>query len=626
MDNKIDQLKTEVSDIEKSLDELKNNVTLSEADKKTQADTLKAKAEATKQKIENEIHSLENKTDDDSKKKKEEAETLLNSFNETMQLYTSILNTWSTNAPSTTPEAKDDEKKSFFWRAWDWIWEQWDAVRDGEKRKTETWLNILRAWWALVTWVALYKWVKKLWNRAFWKDKKKEKDSDSGESKKDEKKEEKWFWEKPMWKTIRTVWSILAVWSVGYYVAHGIYTQNRWLKDLRDREKGKKLWFEEALNYSKGIWNNKDEKHMAYWMELNYDESTQEIIAYWERIKINKNARKIVWMDVNFKKYEDMICTAILIAYLKKEYSWKCDVVAPFSLWSSWNWNINADWETAVNWTWIWRRTSLATAWWIAWIAAWIFSWSVPVWVVSTLWLGWAWYIGWQQIDQNNVMHNFMPELDNEDGKKSLIWYLNKLNCWQKRNQNAEELTQSPIRDEAYACVQSIESEDGQGDRRWGERKFDAVPDPNNSNRYIFEAYGRKINVEVTWEQWNRKVKILWMMEEWNPSVKVNQDLIKNFWEMSLDEWVRTVCLIWMYLKDYNHWIKKLPAFEYKSVLGAKTWLYLNDWKNAWVGTRVLREDTFKNKFPTLFTKKDEFVKFLNEWINWDNNVSIRKE
>ena len=93
MDNKIDQLKTEVSDIEKSLDELKNNVTLSEADKKTQADTLKAKAEATKQKIENEIHSLENKTDDDSKKKKEEAETLLNSFNETMQLYTSILNT-----------------------------------------------------------------------------------------------------------------------------------------------------------------------------------------------------------------------------------------------------------------------------------------------------------------------------------------------------------------------------------------------------------------------------------------------------------------------------------------------------------------------------------------------------
>jgi hypothetical protein len=53
---------------------------------------LKAKAETTKQKIENEIHSLENKTDDESKKKKEEAETLLNTFNEIMSLYTSILN------------------------------------------------------------------------------------------------------------------------------------------------------------------------------------------------------------------------------------------------------------------------------------------------------------------------------------------------------------------------------------------------------------------------------------------------------------------------------------------------------------------------------------------------------
>jgi hypothetical protein len=53
---------------------------------------LKAKAETTKQKIEKEIHSLENKTDDESKKKKEEAETLLNTFNEIMSLYTSILN------------------------------------------------------------------------------------------------------------------------------------------------------------------------------------------------------------------------------------------------------------------------------------------------------------------------------------------------------------------------------------------------------------------------------------------------------------------------------------------------------------------------------------------------------
>lgn len=618
----IEQLKKETDEIKKWLEELKNNVSISESEKKTKAEELKTKAESTKHKIESEIASLSEKTDDESKRKKEEAETLLNTFNETVNLYASVLASSETKPEEEKKETTDTEKKWFFKKTGEWIWEQRDDVWSKEKWEKEWWINLLRTAWFVATWVwaisLAVKWIKKL----FWKDKKKESDSsDSSKEKKD-----KSFWDGTIWKTIKGIWSVLAVWSVGYYIAHGIYTENRWLNDLRDRQKGKKMWFDEALNYSKGIWNNKDEKHMAYWMELDYNENTQEIIAYWERIKINKNARKIVWMDVNFKKYEDMICTAILIAYLKKEYSWKCDVAAPFTLWSSWNWNINADWKTAVNWTWIWWRTSLAAAWWIAWIAAWIFSWSVPVWVISTLWLGWAWYIGWQQVDQNNVMHDFMPELDNEHGKKSLIWYLNNLNCWQKRNQNAEEMTQSPIRDEAYTYVQSIESEEGQGDKRGGERKFDAIPDPNNSNRYIFEAYGRKINVEVTWEQWNRKVKILWMLEEWNPSIKINQDLIKNFWEMSLEEWVRTTCLIWMYLKDYNHKIKKLPAFEYKSFIGTKPWLYLNDWKNLWVGTRVLMEDTFKSKFPILFTKKDEFVKFLNEWINWDNNVSIRKE
>jgi hypothetical protein len=87
----IENLKKEVDDIKNSLNELKNNVSLSEVEKKEKAETLRAQAETTKQKIQEEIHSLETKTDDDSKKKREEAETLLNSFSEIMNLYTSIL-------------------------------------------------------------------------------------------------------------------------------------------------------------------------------------------------------------------------------------------------------------------------------------------------------------------------------------------------------------------------------------------------------------------------------------------------------------------------------------------------------------------------------------------------------
>jgi hypothetical protein len=100
----IENLKKEVDDIKNSLNELKNNVSLSEVEKKKKAETLKAQAETTKQKIQDEIHSLETKTDYESKKKKEEAEILLNSFSEIMNLYTFILNSTEKDEESVETE------------------------------------------------------------------------------------------------------------------------------------------------------------------------------------------------------------------------------------------------------------------------------------------------------------------------------------------------------------------------------------------------------------------------------------------------------------------------------------------------------------------------------------------
>ena len=47
----IENLKKEVDDIKNSLNKLKNNVSLSEVEKKEKAETLKIQAETTKQKI-----------------------------------------------------------------------------------------------------------------------------------------------------------------------------------------------------------------------------------------------------------------------------------------------------------------------------------------------------------------------------------------------------------------------------------------------------------------------------------------------------------------------------------------------------------------------------------------------
>ena len=57
MSNNIEQFRTEVDDIKKTLSELKSNVDISETEKKTKAEALKAQAETTKQKIQKEINN-----------------------------------------------------------------------------------------------------------------------------------------------------------------------------------------------------------------------------------------------------------------------------------------------------------------------------------------------------------------------------------------------------------------------------------------------------------------------------------------------------------------------------------------------------------------------------------------
>ena len=97
MGNNIEQLRIEVDDIKKSLNDLQNNVDFSEAEKRAKAEDLKNQAEITKQSIQDIIKVLENGTDDTSKMEKERAEALLNSFNDITILYNSIIN------PSTNP-------------------------------------------------------------------------------------------------------------------------------------------------------------------------------------------------------------------------------------------------------------------------------------------------------------------------------------------------------------------------------------------------------------------------------------------------------------------------------------------------------------------------------------------
>lgn len=208
---KIELLEKETDEIRIWLEELKNNVSIPENEKKDKAEELKIQAETTKQKIENEIKTLETATDTESKKEKEKAETLLKSFIDITNLYNSILN--PSIIPASTPTQTKSEDKNVFVKTKDWIWEQWDSMRDWKKRtrSSEWWKNALRTAWFLATWVwavaITYKWLKNLLKRAFSEDK----EDEEKETETKSKKKKKSFWDRRYWKALK--WTGIAVWG-----------------------------------------------------------------------------------------------------------------------------------------------------------------------------------------------------------------------------------------------------------------------------------------------------------------------------------------------------------------------------------------------------------------------------
>ena len=291
--NNIDQLKTEVNDIKNSLDELKNDVSLSDIEKKNKVEELKNQAETTKQKIQNEINLLENKTDDASIKQKEEAEALLNSFNEILSLYTTII-AWvdrengEKEQKQLQQKENSDGEKNGFTKTKEWVWDQWSDVWNGEKRKEEPWKNIARVIWFWVTWVAIYKWIKWLWNWAFWKKKDKEEKQQESES-----GEKKWFWDRWYGKALK--WSL--IWTPIYYVSRWLITWN-WDIFWRNPFSNKKNEWPETIP-----WSGTESSEKAYEKLSEEDKKIYESSAN----AINEYQWNIMWDQWWSEMVEDLM-------------------------------------------------------------------------------------------------------------------------------------------------------------------------------------------------------------------------------------------------------------------------------------------------------------------------------
>ncbi len=363
---KIEELRKEADEIKVWLEDLKKNLSkFSEADKQKKVEWIRAKIDETKQKIQAEINSLADKTDEGSKKKKEEAEALLNSFEETTSLYSSVINpTENTSGaqkeeqPQTTEQQGEsksflDKTKEAYTKTKNWIWDQWNDVWDKGKWKTEWWKNLLRTAWFVATWVwaisLAYKWVKKLRNWAFWKKKEGSEDKKEKETKEETKEkdsgEKKWFWDRPVWKFLKWTAAVLWVWTWVYYLTHGLYTKNRWLNDLWNRGKWKKLvdsstWAKSTGNNETdpSTWTkstNNNELDLPIW--LNESDSINQAL---QNRKSNVPEERLSKVSEIMQKWEALVWVDYKLWWKLGEW-WKewidCSHFVAYSLWlESW--------------------------------------------------------------------------------------------------------------------------------------------------------------------------------------------------------------------------------------------------------------------------------------------------
>ena len=609
----IEQLKKEVKSIETSLNELKKNIgSLSEVDKKKQTEELINKVEKAKQKINNRITELSEKTDDNSKKEIEEAKQLLESLESSVELQREIIENktdkkgdwwdkdkkewkveWAKDWNEKWKKLPEQDGKNIFWKSWDWIKDQRNDVWNKEKWKEEWFTNALRTAWFVATWVGAIaltvKWIKKLWDRAFWDDEEWESDEEETETKlKKKKKKEKSsddtpFWDTRYWKALK--WT--GIWTWVYYIAHWLKTGKWNIKDFGDwkAEWENPLTIEASLPvaaWEVNCWNideNMFRQNFDNWIE--YDKGSQTIQSYWESTKINEKNKCIVWLEkVKFKTNVELVHAANIVNCLKYNLRWCWSAKDAFAETGNW-WDIafsfSVEWANEVlsgSNSDFWQNT-LTAVWSILWITAWVATKSAAVWIWWTLWLWAAWYFWWQALDDNSSLGKCCSTIKDGDNFTRFISYLNSIKEWGKSiwlpgKQGLEDENKSPIQKYINEVITELDNTNMTEIPDGKVRDLKAEQDPHNPNRYKISSYGQHTYITISWN--------ITMLSNWqvDPS-SIKSITIEKYsendiwWDLKLDfphtkeglkECLRVVNLSNMFRKKYGwYWWEKYPFF-----------------------------------------------------------------
>ena len=234
---KIREFNDKIQQIKDDVESVKDSV-LNEAKRKEKIEEIRQRATETREELEKGMVTLKDKS-------KEDAQALLDSLNEIINLKLSIWEKtpWD-SSPSSTDMPSTDEEKWFFWRTTDWVAEQWNAMTMDNLKK-EPWKTVLRGLWFAATWVWLwvlvYKWCKKLFGREARAERKKRREERRTEREKKREERKERFWQSWFWKFLKRLW----IWAAVVWWA---YTVKKWIDNWKEKTPEKKLeklrWFE----------------------------------------------------------------------------------------------------------------------------------------------------------------------------------------------------------------------------------------------------------------------------------------------------------------------------------------------------------------------------------------------
>ncbi len=324
-------MQPKIEDLVQQKDEIKSSLeNLQKLKEKEEKEKFQKEISEKLTKLKKDIESFKT-TDDDEKNKLNSLKSDVDKLSEDLKkidaelksLEAGVLSSQKTTA---TQEKKKD--KSFRESTKEFVWEQWDKVKSWEVWKEEPWKNILRAVGFWVTWYAIVKWVKSLWNWAFWSDANEEVEEEEETSKK--KKKKKWFWKTTGWKVLKRLWIWVWVWTLGYWLWKKLWwiesdeitdkadekaeeTVKLKEKDPEKYEKYRKMW--ENID---GQYNNIMEKEIkAWWSGMSISDGYEK---YTDKNNIDKDtflATVPMTIDNQFSDVSQFLSEWWYYAYLR---------------------------------------------------------------------------------------------------------------------------------------------------------------------------------------------------------------------------------------------------------------------------------------------------------------------